>query len=332
MSSDRDPIEGLIPASLRAALARRELRLRRPVVGVRHGAHRSLRPGVGQDFRDYRAYVPGDDPRQLDWRAAARSQKLVVRQTESEEELDVFFVLDGSGGMAYGEDERGKWRRASSVAAALASVALRQGDRVGLIVGRDGRVDAELLEPTGRRHRLRDMATRLSTREPAGDCPWPALLATLAPKLATRRRALVVLFSDFLDPGGTGTDERDADLELLQGLASLRASGHDVALLQILHADERTFPWDRPRVLELEDPRGRRSTVEGPGSSLRAEYLRRLDAHQNWLARTCEHGGLTLTQLRTEDDVVGQVLELLRRFAGGAPGSSAAASGGAAQP
>src|SRR5690606_19327678 len=110
---------------------------RRPVAGVRHGVHRSLRPGVGRDFRDYRAYVPGDDPRRLDWRAAARSQRLVVRQTESEDELDVLVLADGSGGMDYGEAGQRKWTWAGMVAAALASLALRQSDRFGFALGRD---------------------------------------------------------------------------------------------------------------------------------------------------------------------------------------------------
>src|SRR5690606_4390199 len=148
--------------ALRAGLARSELIVRRPLVGARHGVHRSLRPGVGRDFRDYRAYAPGDDPRRLDWRAAARSQRLVVRQTESEDELDLALILDGSGGMSYGEQDTQKWQRAGVVAAALTSLALRQGDRVGFAIARAGALELEALEPTARRDRLRILAQGLS--------------------------------------------------------------------------------------------------------------------------------------------------------------------------
>jgi uncharacterized protein (DUF58 family) len=334
--AEPDPIERLLPASLRAALARRELLVRRPVVGVRHGVHRSPRPGVGRDFRDYRPYVAGDDPRRLDWRAAARSQRLVVRQTESEDELDLALIVDGSGGMAYGEGIANKWARAGTLAAALASLALRQGDRVGLGIARADRLELDALEPAARRDRLRHLAERFSSPA-AGDCRWPDLLEAVGPRL--RRRTLVVVISDFLDPGGdqappppgpaASHQASAADEALLRDLTSLRSAGHDVVLVQVLHRDELEFPWDRPRVIELEDPRGRRPSVEGPGASLRDDYLERLDAHLRWLERGCERGGLLLTRSPTDADPVAQVLDLLGRLAGQASDAVSHASGAA---
>ena len=333
-SDDSDAIGRLISASLRAALANRELLVRRPVAGVRHGAHRSLRPGVGRDFRDYRAYVPGDDPRRLDWRAAARSQRLVIRQTESEEELDLVVLVDGSGGMQYGREPGGgdqKWRRAGTVAAALASLALRQGDRVGFALGRQQELELAALEPVARRDRLRVLAEAFAG-EAAGDCEWERLLEAVAPRL--RRRALVVVISDFLDPGGRGPGvsaepnsssnkpgnkpsiDRSADESLIRGLTLLRTGGHDVALVQVLHRDELEFPWDQARVIELEDPRGRRPKLEGAGTSLRAGYLERLHAHLRWLEQSCERGGLLLARVVTDEAPAVQLLDLLARLAG----------------
>lgn len=258
MASD-DPIETLISASLRAALARRELLVRRPVAGVRHGQHRSLRPGLGRDFRDYRAYVPGDDPRRLDWRAAARSQRLVVRQTESEEELALVLAIDGSGGMDYGEGDDDRWRWAGTLAASLASLALRQGDRVGFAVGRAGKIETGMLEPTARRDRLRALGRLFVHERPAGACPWPDLLGAVATRL--RRQSLIVVISDLLDPAGDpDAGDRSADEALLRDLGLLRAGGHDVVVVQLLHADELEFPWTAPRVLALEDP-DRKSVV-----------------------------------------------------------------------
>lgn len=318
--AERDPIERLLPAALRAALARRELIVRRPVVGARHGVHRSLRPGVGHDFRDYRAYVAGDDPRRLDWRAAARSQRLVVRQTESEDELDLALIIDGSGGMDYGEAEQQKWLRAGTLAVALTSLALRQGDRVGFAIARAGALELAALEPTARRDRLRILADHFSNSA-RGDCDWPALLAAVAPRL--RRRTLVIALSDFLDPGGRGPSAesggdsgREHDQALLHDLTLLRSAGHDVVLVQVLHRDELEFPWDRQRVIEFEDPRERRPTVEGPGASLRDEYLERLGAHLRWLEHSCERGGLLFSRMVTDHDPVAQTLNLLGRLAG----------------
>ncbi len=319
MSTGDDPIEQLIPAALRAALARRELLVRRPVAGIRHGQHRSLRPGLGRDFRDYRAYVPGDDPRRLDWRAAARSQRLVVRQTESEEELALVLAIDGSGAMAYGEGSgQDRWRWAGTLATALASLALRQGDRVGFALGRAGAIEVGSLEPTARRDRLRALGRLFVHERPTGVCPWPSLLGAVAARL--RRQSLVVVLSDLLDPGsgsesGSGSD-RSADEALLRDLGLLRAGGHDVVVVQLLHPDELEFPWTEPRVLQLEDPRGRRPEIEGPGSVLREGYLARLDEHLRWLAQSCEQVGVLLVRVVTKGDPAGPLLELLARLAG----------------
>ena len=313
-----DPIETLISASLRAALARRELLVRRPVAGVRHGQHRSLRPGLGRDFRDYRAYVPGDDPRRLDWRAAARSQRLVVRQTESEEELALVLAIDGSGGMGAGgsgEGEDSRWRWAGTFAATLASLALRQGDRVGFAVGRAGTVEAGMLEPTARRDRLRALGRLFVHERPEGACPWPELLGAVATRL--RRQSLIVVLSDLLDPAGNpDPNDRSGDEALLRDLGLLRAGGHDVVLVQLLHPDELEFPWTEPRVLQLEDPRARRPEIEGPGSALREGYLARLDEHLRWLESACEQSGLLLARVVTRGDPTGPLLELLARLAG----------------
>ena len=75
----------LVPPELREALRGQALVLRRLALGRRHGRHASVRAGVGLDFRDHRPYVAGDDPRRLDWRAIARRDRPVLRQTDSED-------------------------------------------------------------------------------------------------------------------------------------------------------------------------------------------------------------------------------------------------------
>lgn len=253
--------------------------------------------------------MPGDDPRRLDWRAAARSQRLVVRQTESEEELTLVLAIDGSGGM----DVRWVW--AGTFAASLASLALRQGDRVGFAVGRAGEVEAGMLEPTARRDRLRALGRLFVHERPVGVCPWPDLLGAVAARL--RRQSLIVVLSDLLDPAGDAeASDRKADETLLRDLGRLRASGHDVVVVQLLHPDEIEFPWVEPRVLQLEDPRGRRPEIEGPGSALREGYLDRLDEHLGWLEHACEQVGLVLARVVTRGDPTAPLLELLARLAG----------------
>jgi uncharacterized protein (DUF58 family) len=311
----RGDIGGVVPPEVRELLRGQALVLQRPVWGPRHGRHPSVRTGVGLDFRDHRPYVPGDDPRMLDWRAIARRDRLVLRQTESEDELSLFLALDRSAAMAYGEGESSKAYVADAIAGALALLAIRQGDRVGLALGRAGDMDASLLRPLGGNDRLSAIAQVLQRNEPAGQCPWPRIIGRIAPRLA--RRSLLVLISDFLDPCGHAGKEAEA--ELLRGLARLRARDHDIILVQVLHRDEVEFPWADRRMIRFEDARGAREPVEGAGVRLREGYLARLRSHLERLDHTCERDGLFLHRVVSDDPVAEALVTLLGRLAGSAP-------------
>ena len=308
-------LSDLLPPELREVVKRQDLRLPLPVWGTRHGAHRSARPGVGQDFRDHRPYAPGDDLRRLDWRAAGRAERLVIRRTESEDELTVTFAVDASGGMAYGAGDDRKFAAAGAIVAALASVAARQGDPIGFALGRDGAVESRAVRPQTGRARLRELADAL-TRPPGGICPWEDLLAELAP--TAQRKSLFVVVSDFLDPAAPGEDAHEADERLLRMLTRLRAGRHHVVLVQVLHDDELTFPWTEARVLRIEDLRGLREPVEGPGPSLRTRYMERLAAHQARLEASCERRGLHLHRVVAGRPIVPAFLGLLARLSGAA--------------
>ena len=304
----------LVPSELRELLRGRQLVVRRPVWGQRPGRHTAARAGLGLDFRDHRPYVPGDDPRRLDWRAVARRERLVLRRTESEDELSLVLLLDGGAGMGDGEGGEHKLRYAHAIAGGLAWLAHRQGDPVGLALGRLQAVDASLARPRTGRERLSALALRMAEATPQGRCPWSPMLAAVAPRLP--RRSLVVVLSDLLDPG-TRPDDADAVLdELLRGLAQLRARQHDVVIVQVLHADELSFPWAERSMLRFEDLRGLRPPLEAPGRSLREEYLQRLGAHLRQLDDRCEAEGLVLLRVATDQPVEDAFVGLLGRLSG----------------
>jgi len=270
-----DPAQALaavVPPELRELLRGRQLVLTRPVGGPHAGRHASTRAGLGDQFRGHRPYSPGDDPRRIDWRAVARRDRLVLRQTDSEDALATVLLLDASGGMAYGTGTSNKLRHASALAGALAQALLR---------------------------------------EPAGACPWPALLAAAAPALPRRR--LVLLFSDLLDPDPA---DPNADAHLLHDLAALRSRGHDVVLVQVLHRDELEFPWSGRGLWRFEDARGAREPREGHAPSLRAAYLERLGAHLSRLERGCADAGLHLHRCVSDQPLTAALLGLLARLAG----------------
>jgi len=312
--AEGESLGALVPAALRERLRGRALRVRRPVWGQRHGRHAAARAGLGLDFRDHRPYVPGDDPRRLDWRAVARRQRLVLRRTQSEDELSLTLMIDGGAGMDYGEGPQHKLRYAHAIAGGLAWLAHRQGDPVGMALGHRGSVESALVRPRSGRERLMAIAHQLSASPPEGRCPWGSLLEATAPRLP--RRSLLVVLSDLLDPG-TGPDDADAVLdELLRGLAQLRARQHDVVLVQVLHRDELSFPWADPSMLRFDDLRKLRPPLEAPGRSLRQGYLERLRAHLTQLDDRCEAEGVVLLRVATDTPVEDAFVGVLGRLAG----------------
>ncbi|MEM6995809.1 MAG: DUF58 domain-containing protein [Myxococcota bacterium] len=318
-SPQSDALAAIVPAELRELLRSRTLTLSRPIWGRRHGRHASARAGLGLDFRDHRAYVPGDDPRMLDWRAVARRERLVLRQTESEDELRLTLVVDDGKGMAYGQGDTAKRRFAHAVAGGLSWLAHRQGDAIAAALGRNDEVDQALLRPSGGRERLSALAHHLSHDGPAGRCPWGPLMDTVAPRLS--RRSLLVVISDFLDLRHDAQGDADAaEDKLLRGLSHLRAKRHDVVLVQVLHRDELTFPWADRRMLKFIDLRGLVPTLEGPGRSLRDGYLERMNAHLQRQVQRCEAEGIVLHRMVTDQPLPSAFVELLGRLSG-APGA-----------
>jgi uncharacterized protein (DUF58 family) len=200
------------------------------VEGTLLGAHRSHLKGVSLEFSDYRAYVPGDDLRQLDWRVFARNERLYIRQFEQETNLRVFLLVDASASMAYAYQKRPtKFQFAARLAAAVAYVTVMQQDGIGLTL-----FDKEVrfqLPPASSSEHLRILANRLADHQPAAETDIALTLHGLAEKM--RRRAMVVIISDLLD-----------DLDKLRpALAHFRRRKHDVILYHVLDPAEIDFPF-----------------------------------------------------------------------------------------
>jgi uncharacterized protein (DUF58 family) len=267
------------------ALARvKDLRLvaRTLVSGAVAGLHRQPRAGTGVELEQFRAYQPGDDPRRIDWRAHARSDRLIVRESPVERDVTVRLVVDASASMGHRDGGLRKLDYARMFAAALAFLALRQGDGVALDVIGDAAVD---LPPLRRRRALERLLFALEGLEPGGR--WPPW-RELGPRLArVRRRELVVVISDLWDDDGT----------IAATLAGLRALRHEVMLVHLVARNELDFPWQGDAAFtDLETG----AIVEGNAGELRAAYL---GALQRWLAaweRRC--GELEIPYLRVPLD------------------------------
>jgi uncharacterized protein (DUF58 family) len=194
------------------------------VEGSRSGQHRSPFHGFSNEFSQYRAYRPGDDLKYLDWKVLARTDRLYTRQFRETTNMSVMLCLDSSGSMAFPESGVSKFRYASMMAAALAHLIVLQGDAVGLMSMQDGRL--VYLPARGGRSHLRAVLAQIDQLEPANTWDPPVVITRAADLL--KRRGVVCVLSDLYD------SVEATQLELRR----VRRRGHDVALLQVVSAQE----------------------------------------------------------------------------------------------
>lgn len=267
------PLE--LPPDLRSRLQRLSLRPLRPTVLLGAGAHDSRNRGGGLEFAQYRAYERGDDLRRIDWKLYARSDKFFVRDAERESPVAVWMVVDASASMGQSDLARPGWSRldaARRLAACVMDIALRQGDRFGLIVERpEGPMVIAPGEGVRHRDRLRMALGPLAAE---GVADWSRDVGVIGGRIGAHDVALIL--SDGFDEGCIAASER------------LAASGRDVSLIQILTGDERDFPFNQG--YRFNDPETGAQLV-GDGPAMRRDFLARFAQARAALAeRLAAHG------------------------------------------
>ncbi|QYE35484.1 DUF58 domain-containing protein [Polymorphobacter sp. PAMC 29334] len=266
----------LIPPEVRSRLRGLRLSSRRAAGQSGIGAHASRSRGSGLEFAQYRAYEPGDELRQIDWKLYARSDRFFVREAERESPLALWIVIDASASMAQADGARDGWSRldaAKSLAACLAELALREGDRFGWIVLRD---DGVRLAVPGNGLRQRDrLLVELSALTAGGGFPEPEKLAPLWERIGARD--LVVVLSDLFD---------DTCVALIERLSAAR---REVLAVQLLTVEERDFPFAGGH--RFVDPE---TGVEllGDGPAMRADFVARFAAARAALAARLAASGI----------------------------------------
>ena len=233
-----------------ARLSALELHARTLVTGFRSGGHRSRRVNSNIEFADYKPYTVGDPLRDLDWRIAARSNRLVVRRHHAEEELAVTMIVDASADMGTGTSGRypiagldgSKWSTAAVLAATLAQWLGLRGDPVGLSVLAGDQVRWSWLPPRGGSAQIGRIHRVLAETRPDGRADLGDALLALGPRI--RRNSLVVILSDLMEPVASWGPALDT-------LAERRC---DVRLMHIYDRQEWTLrpvePGDRPASFE----------------------------------------------------------------------------------
>ena len=220
--------EPLLPPQTLARLERLELVTRKVFRGRMKGERRSSRKGQSVEFADFRAYVPGDDLRFIDWNLFARLDRLYIKMFLEEEDLHIYLLVDDSASMRFGTPT--KLRAAQGIAAALGYVGLCRGDRVSVQSFSSGR--PTVLRGRSSTHRLVGALQALSGPTPE-DLPEPGgpvttLQSSVARFLSTcRGKGIVVLLTDLMDKNGY-----EAPLRLLVG------HDFDIFLIHVLSPEE----------------------------------------------------------------------------------------------
>jgi uncharacterized protein (DUF58 family) len=292
-------VHALLDPRTLAALGDLQLAARAIVDGVMYGVHRSRLPGSGLEFSQYRSYQPGDDLRRVDWKLFGRSDRYFVRESETETTLVVRLAVDATASMAQAE-EGGVSRLAYArlVTAALAFLAHRQGDAVGLLAVSDDRIHT--LEPRQDPQQLGRALHLLESLAPAGRWPaWPRLEPAFLGGVAAGRRGITVLVSDM--------HERAEEIRAVA--ARLAALRHDVLALHLVGPTETDFPYAGPVTFE-ELETGRR--VEVDAARARAAYLEGTRREHEELRRALEGRGVAYARLSTAEPLDAALIRALR--------------------
>ncbi|MGA4993789.1 DUF58 domain-containing protein [Nonomuraea bangladeshensis] len=291
-------------------LLRLEWKVVRRLDGRLQGAHRTAHRGSGIDFTGLRAYIEGDDARHIDWNVTARLDEPHLRVFTEDRELTVWLVLDRSASMAAGRPGRGKHDVLAELALVLARLFGRGGNRVGALLYDTGML--RVVPPgTSRRHALRIAAELERTAAPASGGTSGGATTDLAEMLdaagrLARRRALVVVLSDFI---GDGDWERS-----LQRLARR----HEVVALRIVDAADDVLP--EAGLIVVEDAEtGEQLVVDSADPLLRARLREAVDDREARLMAGMRRARVPVHRVDTDRDLGEALVEVVAGTGGRKP-------------
>src|SRR5512142_28239 len=283
-------------------LVRLEWRVIRRLDGRVAGGYRTAHRGTGTDLVGLREYTEGDDARHIDWNVTARLNEPQLRVFTEDRELTVWLVLDRSASMTVGVPGRGKDDVLSELALVLARLFGRSGNRVGALLYDTGLYDTGAVRTvppgTGRRHALRIGAelARTSGGRSGSTTDLAAMLDAIA-KLA-RRRALIVVISDFIGDGDWG-----------RSLLRL-VPRHAVVALRVIDAADDELP-DAGLVVVEDAETGEQLVIDSSDPLLRARLRAGVAERDARLAAGMRRAGVPLHRIGTDADLATALIEVV---------------------
>lgn len=285
----------MIPKEILKEVKHIEIKATRLVNDLFGGEYESVFKGRGMEFSEVREYVPGDDIRTIDWNVTARSQHPFVKKYIEERELTVFFIVDGSASLQFGSKSKLKSKVAAELAGLLAFSAIKNNDKVGLLIHTD-HVEKFLPARKGRSNVLRVVREILYYQPQAKKTNLKSALEHLSRILT--RSAVVFVISDFLDTGF------EKALKILH-------QKHDLIAIQI--TDEREHKLPNCGWMELQDAEsGEITLVNTANKRFRDDYQKTAQKKQDQLDFLFKLSGIDSIKIMAGQSYVHPLIKFFR--------------------
>ena len=274
------------------------------------GDYHSTFKGQGVEFDEVRPYTPGDDVRTIDWNVTAKTGLPYIKRFSEERELTILFLVDVSGSQGYGSVRRSKMELAAEVTALLALTAIRNQDKIGLILFSDQIV--KYIPPRkGRDSVMRLVREVLAAEDDAkGGTDIAEALKFL--NSVQKRRAVVFLVSDFLRT--SQTSQTSQTFQTFERLLRATSRHHDMVCVPVSDPAERELP--DVGLVELEDPEtGELVLVDTSSAAVRKRFAATASEEDEELKRFFLKTGIDTLTIATDRPYIDGVRELFRRRA-----------------
>jgi uncharacterized protein (DUF58 family) len=285
----------MLSEELRKKVKQIEITTKRVINDVMSGGYRSHFKGQGMQFSEHRVYVAGDDVRHIDWKASARTKEPLVKKYEEERELNVFFVVDFSGSGLFGSKKTTKTEASAEIAALLATVAERSGDKTGMLLFA-GEVEKRIAPKRGRSHLLRLVRDILAVEPKTKGTNLRGALETAARIM--KHQGIVFVISDFL------AEDYETALKRL-------ARKNEVVAVRVRDRHE----WEIPNIgaIAVVDPETGEEGVVDPRSfrfrNWFEKYKKEVDAR---FKTACRNAGVEELAIETREDHVQAVIRFFQ--------------------
>ena len=286
----------MLARDLIAKVRKIEIKTRKLVEELTGGAYHSVFKGRGIEFSEVREYTPEDDVRDIDWNVTARMGTPYIKKYAEERELTVIIAIDASASVFFGSGENTKHDKIAETAALLAFSAIRNNDKVGLLVFTD-KTELWLPPRSGRSHVLRLIRELLAFEPQSCRTNIASAMDSLIRNL--KKRAVVFMICDFLD-----AHSYEKPMKILN-------SRHDLVAVRVLDKTELELP-SMPMLELVDSESGETVFFDASSASMREHYAKAAADELEEEVETFNRAKVDLVDLRCDEDMVRPLMAFFR--------------------